>query len=333
MEKTLLQTHCTLFKTFYWKKNNKWCFDTRHAEVVSFEDILKNPLPGQVELQEQIRSLPYKSVEQSELKRRVWGITPSSIQIGGRGKAFHQMHTRYISFDIDGLGDVLETTFQIICRIPFVAYCGRSVSGNGLWGLIRISDPEKHSEHFDAMSRAFEGIGIKKIDPAPRNVASLRFLPYDENAYINENALVFTEQYVKPPEPKKDIKVNALTSSGSSNGDTDGKQLIEGFNSSCTARDMHEILTNFGFNYHSQGGKSYRFTRPGKDTRAGLSVDFHEDKRTLYSFSSEVPLLSEWKSEGDSGWSCSPMTALLLYGFGGTKKHHWAQAFNWLKNR
>lgn len=334
MERSLLQTYCTLFKTYYWKKENKWCFDTRNGIATTFEDILLNPIPEQAELIQKIRSLPYKSEEQSELKQRVWGITPSSVQIGGRGRKYHSLHTRFISFDIDGLGDQVKPTLEAIKNIPFVAYSGRSVSGNGLWGLIRISDPVKHSEHFDAMSVAFKSLGIT-IDPAPRNVASLRFLCYDPEAYINLGAIPFTKTIEKPAPIKKPVPVGRPFTSGTtkSNSDTDGKDLVEKFNAQCTAEDMHEILTNYGFNYHSRSGKSYRFTRPGKATKAGLSVDFHEDKRTLYSFSSEVPMLEKWKSEGESGWSCSPVTALLLYGCGGMKPQHWAIAFNYIKNK
>jgi hypothetical protein len=86
MNKPFLNTHCTLFKTYFWKRENKWCFDTKNGIATSFADVLINPIPEQVDLINEIRSYSYKSESQLELKTRVWGITPSSIQIGGRGQ-------------------------------------------------------------------------------------------------------------------------------------------------------------------------------------------------------------------------------------------------------
>ncbi|WP_069658623.1 BT4734/BF3469 family protein [Arcticibacter eurypsychrophilus] len=330
MKKTLLQSYCSLFPTYYSKKLGRSCFSTK-PQTVAFSDLINHPDPEQLALKNKIRSLAYKCDEQSALKPSVWGITPSSIQLKGRGEDFHVLHTGFMAFDIDGLESGLDKAFEIVKLIAYVTYCSRSIRGQGLWGLMKISDPDMHKEHFNAMEAAFKAMGIK-IDTAPRNVASLRFMSFDADGYYNENAEIFDKKLETVLPPKREFK--KYESNGQKGNDnTDVKQLIEGFNSSCTAQDMHDILINFGFNYHSTSGSRYRFTRPGKDTKAGLSVDYHEDRRTLYSFSSEVPLLDKWKAESDKGWSCSPMTALLLYGFGGMEKQHWAQAFSYLKNK
>lgn len=298
-------------------------------ELVSISEMLFKP--WQSELLSDIRSEPIKD-KRDALKKRLWAMTPSSISEDGRGVSAVVEHTGLLAFDIDKYQgtaiseSTLHDMFRVIIKIPYTLYCGRSASGRGLWGMFRISDTDKHSLHFNAMAAAFKQIGID-LDPAPSSIASLRFVSYDQDAYYNENAVVFD----KVMEPLKVVRKPLATKSNDTPIEGDGKALIEKFNSECTANHIHDILTSYGFNFHSVKKERYRFTRPDKDTKAGLSVDYHDTKRTLFCFSSEVPGLTDWKLEG-KGWSCSPMTALLLYGCGGKGKAGWAKAFNYIKS-
>lgn len=315
---------CSLFKPYL--KADKWCMGTT-PETVNIIDLLIYPF--QHDLLNEIRTAKTKD-ERSILKKQLPAFTPSAIMQGGRGNDKVVQHTGLMQFDIDGIEDRLPEVFEAIKSIPYTLYAARSASGNGIWGLFRISNPKFHSQHFYAMSAAFQTLGIT-VDPAPKAVASLRFVSYDENAYFNLDAKLFDKRLEPVKTPVSMPKPKVLKPGKSAYNDTDGKELIEKFNKECTAQQMDEILTNFGFQYHSMAASRYRYTRPGKDAKAGLSVDFHETLKTLYSFSSEVPGLSEWKEEGDAGWSCSPITALLLYGCGGTTKEHWATAFKFIK--
>jgi hypothetical protein len=323
---TQLQEKCSLYKPYFYK--GSWQMSVRPELVPIGEMLFK---PWQQDLLSAVRAQPDKD-KRSVLKRQLWAMTPSSISKEGRGEAAVIEHTGLLSFDIDKYNGLpmdettLNDMFKVICKIPFTLYCGRSASGKGLWGLFRISDKKKHSLHFNAMNLAFQQIGIE-IDLAPSSIASLRFVSYDPQAYYNENAEVFT----KIVEPLKVVKTPLKTSSNTDADNSDAKVLIEKFNAQCTANQIHDILTSYGFNFHSVRKEQYRFTRPDKDTKAGLSVDYHESKRTLFCFSSDVPHLSEWKAEG-KGWSCSPMTALLLYGCGGKSKAGWAKAFNYIRS-
>ncbi|HEY0055408.1 MAG TPA: BT4734/BF3469 family protein [Pedobacter sp.] len=313
MNKSFLKTHCTLFKTYFWKRENKWCFSTKGI-IVSFEDVLLNPIAEQVSLVENVRALPYKSEEQGELKLQVWGITPSSIQVGGRGEKYHTLHTGYISFDIDNLGDTLLTAFEKIKLIPFIFYCGRSVSGSGLWGLMKVSNPEKHQEHFDAISAAFAAMGIV-IDTTPRNVASLRFICYDPEAYLNENALTFNK-IIEPVIPIK--KASRKYTGPRSISD---QNIWTKFNDTVEFDDINDILQNAGWSRHpSKKSARVRYTRPGKSTRAGISADYHTERRTFFIFSSNAPGLEHFKKEGDKCYSGSASTLLLAYAAKGDKK-------------
>jgi hypothetical protein len=274
-----------------------------------------------------IKGEPDKS-RRDALKKRLYGITPSARMTGGRNGSFLKVHTRLMQFDIDTIPESKIENYRTIIRmIPHVLYLSISASGRGLWGLMQISEPEKHSLHYDAIKASFSEIGIK-IDTAPRAVNSLRFLSYDPQAYFNPGALVF-DKIIEPvkPKPYKSKFQNRFKVRG------DFNNPIEWFNSNCTAEFITEILENFDFAFHSNDGSRHRFTRPGKDVSAGLSVDFHEEKRTLYSFSSSVPGLEYWKREKETGWSCAPLTALLIYGCGGFKKKHWAIAYRYIKDK
>jgi hypothetical protein len=104
-------------------------------------------------------------------------------------------HSGFLQFDID-LGDNLNVgnypeLKQLICQSPNVAYCGLSVSGTGVWGLIPIAHPDKHGQHFDFI-KAWFGKSNIKIDDKPRNVASLRGYSYDPDSYFNHNATPLT---------------------------------------------------------------------------------------------------------------------------------------------
>lgn len=284
----------------------------------------------QADVTAKVRAAKDKSKRQM-FKRELWAFTPSAIMERGRKAENIKHHTGLISFDIDNIGDNMDNYRSFIEKIPHIAYLGLSASGTGLWGLIPISDPEKHALHFDAMQKAFADCGIK-IDPAPRAINSLRYVCYDKSHYFNPNAQIF-DKTLEPVKTAKNAPISMeKTNTSDADNKEDGKVLGHWFNHNCSASDMDEILTVAGFNYHSSRGKSYRYTRPTKEVRGGLSVDYHEDRRTLYSFSSEVPFLDKWKRE-DNGWSCSPLTALLVYGCGGMDKSNWATAFQYIKSK
>ena len=113
-------------------------------------------------------------------------------------------HSRLIQFDIDlkdnrHIRNYTELKAQI-AKLPFVVYCGLSVSGTGLWGLVPIAYPERHGQHFDALKRIFAHYHIM-LDDKPRNVASLRGYSYDPAGYFARQVMLF-ELYDEPLPPK-----------------------------------------------------------------------------------------------------------------------------------
>ncbi len=95
-------------------------------------------------------------------------------------------HTGLIAVDIDGVGSV-EATKELVSKNPHTAYCGKSVSGRGLWALLSIAEPDRHKEHFGFLEYWFAKWGMT-IDPACKDVSRLRGYAHDPEAYYNHGA-------------------------------------------------------------------------------------------------------------------------------------------------
>lgn len=147
-----------------------------------------------------LRSIEDK-LERDAIKATLPAITPSGVFTYRQTSCLVAgSHTRLIQFDIDlkdnpHIRNYADLKAQIR-KLPFVAYCALSASGKGYWGLVVIADPERHSQHFDALKRVFAHYRIN-IDTKPRNVASLRGYSYDAEPYFAEKVLVF-ELYDEP---------------------------------------------------------------------------------------------------------------------------------------
>jgi hypothetical protein len=143
------------------------------------------------------------SDERKKLKKDLPAITPSGIFSYHKEEAFIS-HSGLIQFDIDLQHNTYISNWselkEQIFKIRNVAYIGLSVSGQGYWGLIPISDPAQHKGHFKAIQKAFRARGIT-LDSAPANVSALRGYSYDPEAYFRHDAKVFTGILKDEPRP------------------------------------------------------------------------------------------------------------------------------------
>ena len=99
---------------------------------------------------EKIRSTKDEK-EKKHLKSKLPAITPSGLFSKRSSKGLLK-HSSFIQFDIDFKDNIHIKNYSNlknqISKIKEVAFCGLSVSGNGYWGLIPISEPTKHQQHF-----------------------------------------------------------------------------------------------------------------------------------------------------------------------------------------
>ncbi|MVM31177.1 hypothetical protein GO755_14135 [Spirosoma sp. HMF4905] len=140
-------------------------------------------------------------LKRDALKATLPAITPSGVFTYRQASSLVPSgHSGFIQFDIDfkdnpHIRNYANLKAQL-AKLPFVAYCGLSVSGTGYWGLVPIAHPERHGQHFDALFRVFAHYKIR-LDDKPRNVASLRGYSYDPDGYFAEKVMLF-ELYDEP---------------------------------------------------------------------------------------------------------------------------------------
>ena len=133
--------------------------------------------------------------ERTLLKSSLPCATISAICPDGRKADDAFEHTGLICIDIDGqdnpgFGSGAELKTEV-CKVAEVAYCSLSASGNGCFAILRLSHPDNHFGHFQALQRLFKSrLGII-IDGQCKDVKRLRFATYDSEPYINESAKPF----------------------------------------------------------------------------------------------------------------------------------------------
>ncbi len=127
------------------------------------------------------------------LKNKLPAIAPSCIVESRSTGAEILSYTGWMQFDIDAKDHPHLSLPEIkseIGNIVYVAYCGLSCSGQGIWGLVKISDPMQLKSHHIQLQKDFNTIGIK-LDAAGCNPRHLRFFSIDRDPYLNLNAKTY----------------------------------------------------------------------------------------------------------------------------------------------
>ena len=142
----------------------------------------------------------------TRLKRGVPVAMPQGVNPAHNNADF-ESYTDVICIDIDapksGAPFDVNTVKSKIIKSPFIAYCGLSVGGRGLWVLIPIADHTNHEGHWRALQQDFAAIGVQ-VDEQAKNIGRLRFMSRDTEAYLNPDAQVYTrimEMPAPPPAP------------------------------------------------------------------------------------------------------------------------------------
>lgn len=126
-------------------------------------------------------------VRAEELKKNLPSVCFSGKIVGKRLDTNIKEYSGYVVLDFDYLFDVRDFQEDIINH-DYVYACWISPSGNGLKALVKIAQPEKHREHFQALKDVFP-----LADKSGINESRVCFESYDPDIYINENAKAFTK--------------------------------------------------------------------------------------------------------------------------------------------
>ena len=110
-------------------------------------------------------------------------------------------HSTLLCIDIDKKDNMDVDWFDDLKHewhnIPQILYAGRSIRGKGWFAIFRIAYPDKHEAQFEALKHDFANSGLI-IDKACKNVNRMRFISYDPEPYVNEDATLYTKVWVEP---------------------------------------------------------------------------------------------------------------------------------------
>jgi len=127
--------------------------------------------------------------ERELLKKQLPCITVSGIFKNGHAAKDLIKHSGLIQIDFDSVSNPIEFK-EIICKDAFTYACFISPSGTGIKAIVKIL-PEFHLESFEALTKYYAVKYDAIMDVKCKDVGRLMYLSYDENLFINENAMVF----------------------------------------------------------------------------------------------------------------------------------------------
>lgn len=132
--------------------------------------------------------------KRKKIKQSLCCITPSGI-FPQRKQVSFTTNSKLICIDLDSKdnsGFDLDKAKHIIGQhFPSLYYAGLSVGGVGIFMLFRISNPEYHRRHFEALEyRLNKKFGLI-VDTVVKSPISMRVISYDENPYFNPNPVPF----------------------------------------------------------------------------------------------------------------------------------------------
>lgn len=156
-------------------------FNKTPSETITIPDFVTAILYGRWKDEvEAVRNEPEPELRK-RAKQRVTGVTISGT-FSERKESNLIEHSGFICIDIDGY-----TNREELVKDAYTYAVFSSISNSGLAVIVKI-DPKKHKESFRwIQDYYFKSFGIS-VDPAPSNPASLRFVSYDPQCFVNEKS-------------------------------------------------------------------------------------------------------------------------------------------------
>jgi len=160
-------------------------------EIITINDFLNNIKYGKWKNKiELIRVEPEKS-KRDALKRSLPAVTIAGTFVERTEENLIQ-HSGFSAIDIDYFTDKNQ-----LITDPYTYAIFKSASGAGLAIIIRVN-PDKHKESYKWIQNYYyQSFGII-VDAAPKNPASLRFVSYDPEIFINEKSKISKHLVDKP---------------------------------------------------------------------------------------------------------------------------------------
>lgn len=245
-------------------KNILQAKDGKEVELNSFLNAVKF---GQwKEITENINAEKDKKTRGELKKKGVPYVTPSGTFERRKADALIK-HSGFICLDIDDLGENLEAAAKKLEADPFTYAVFRSISGQGLAVFVPIN-PKRHLDAFLGLESYYGSTYGLHIDRSCKDVSRARFVSYDPNLFLNEEAKKF-ENYLVKEKPKKlptvitgdnDVKyiIDQITSNGIDLTRSEYKRYLEiGFSLASefgeTGREYYHAITQYSEKYSYKG--------------------------------------------------------------------------------
>lgn len=175
------------------------------GQEATFADFLRDCLSVRERI-ERLRALPEDDKDAiASIKGTLPGYTLSGVFAPTRAKANLQKHSGLICLDIDHVANCGELMTDI-ARLNIVAYVSRSASGRGVFVVVPLAYPNRHTEQWEALRRYFKSRFNVEVDKQTKDTTRLRFVSYDADAIINLEAQAFEGLFIEPTAPTQRIK-------------------------------------------------------------------------------------------------------------------------------
>ena len=162
--------------------------------------------PDYMDEQMKIRAIENKD-ERKRLKAMMPAITPSALLNHRKGETTDEQklisYSGFMQIDIDFKDNThlpnWSELMKRLSKVKNIAYLGESVSGQGYWGLIPVTEPKNLRLHFKAFSKLLlKEYGIKLDASKGGNFTDLRIYSHTPDAYFNVNAIPFRLKEIQP---------------------------------------------------------------------------------------------------------------------------------------
>jgi predicted P-loop ATPase len=144
---------------------------------------------------EYIRTIPDKEFR-NQKKKNLPSVTVSGL-FSERNQDKIIEHSGFLAVDVDDFTDK-----EKLLTDPYTYALFRSVSGNGLVVVMKCN-PEKHKPTYEWAQSYYHAMYQIHVDGAPKNPASLRYVSYDPDLFLNKKAK--TGKVMQPPKPFKKV--------------------------------------------------------------------------------------------------------------------------------
>ena len=182
-------------------------------QVTILENIYKTTEVHQIPLESALKRIKEGNSSTSIGKLRtgdkeVKKILPAVLfsgEFSSREDSALVQHSGFIVCDFDKLDDV-QGVKDALAMDSFIHSCWVSPSGNGVKALVRVTNPERHKDHYRALERYFTDVYSLALDPTGVNVSRACYESYDPDIIIKDDSVKFGAFYTEQAEQNQIIQ-------------------------------------------------------------------------------------------------------------------------------